>query len=79
MLAHTVRTDHKTIVLSHAPIGFAEDGIMHQCLEHRRFQIVRHDALGNTAPTLESAPMQANPGRRLLVKNDLRVLMAAVA
>ena len=63
----------------HAPVGFAQYRIEHQGLQHRRFQIVGHDAPRDTPKALEGAPVQRQPGGDLLVKNQFGVLMPTVA
>ena len=73
------RTDHKAIVLCHAPVGFAKHWIVDQDLDHCCFQIIDDDPSGHTTPALERASMQANPGWRLLVEDQLRILVAAIA
>ena len=71
--------DQKAIVLGHAPVGFAQHRIVDQGLDHRSFEVVRHDPLGHAAPALEGAPVQPNPGRHFLVKDQLGILVTAVA
>jgi hypothetical protein len=73
------RTDYKTVVLCHTPVGFAKDWIVDQRFHHRCFQIVGYNPSGNAAPALKGASMQADPGRCFLVKDQFCILMAAVA
>jgi hypothetical protein len=73
------RADQEAIVLGHTPVGLSKHRIVHQRLHHRGLEIVRHDAPGNAAKALEGAAMQPDPGGHLLVKDELGILVAAVA
>lgn len=78
-LARGGGADQKAVVQPQAAIGLAQHRVVHQGLQHRRLEIVRHHPVGHAAEALEGAPMQANPGRRLLIEDELGVLVAAEA
>ena len=71
--------DQKVVMQTHPAIGFSQHRIMDERLQHGRFEIVGHDALGHAAEAFKGAPMQCDPGRGLLVKDQFGVLVTAVA
>jgi len=71
-------TDHEPVVLRHAAVGFAQHGVMHQRLQHGGLQVVDDDTPGHASEALEGVPMQGNPGWKLLVEDQLGILMPAV-
>ena len=64
---------------SHPAIGFSQYRIIDQCLDHGGLQVIWFDPLGNTAKMLERMAMQPDPRGDLLIKDQLRILVATVA
>jgi hypothetical protein len=48
-------------MLGHAPVGFAQDGIVDRSLDDGCLEVVGDDAARRTAPALEGATVQGNP------------------
>ncbi len=71
--------DQKAIVLGHATVDFAQHRFVDQRLGDRRFEVVGDNPLRHTAPALKSSTVESNPGRYFLIKDQLGVLMTAVA
>ena len=67
------------LVQRQSPVGFAQNRVVDQGFEHRRFEIVRHHPFGHAAKALKGSPVQGQPGRHFLVKDQLGVLVTTVA
>jgi hypothetical protein len=69
------RADETAIVQGQPPVGLAQHRVLQQEFAHRGLEVIGHYPRGHTPEALKSAPMERNPGRGFLVKDQFGVLV----